>query len=83
METIIVKVDNKKNLSFLLNLLSKLNFVADIQLKTNQQNHRLSNYGSLPIEWAESKPAITDFAEIWKDRGITLSQLRDSAWKRN
>ncbi len=83
METIIIKVNNKKNTSFLINLLSKLNFVADIQHSTNRIIDSPKKLTSPPIDWAESTPDVSDFSGIWKDREITLNQLREKAWKRN
>jgi hypothetical protein len=83
METIIIKVDNKKNTSFLLKLLRRLNFVADIQHNTNPTNDSITKQPSAPIEWAESTPDFSDFTGIWKGREVTLNQLREKAWKRN
>ncbi len=83
METILIKVDNKENMSFLLNLLRKLNFIAEIQQSTISKIGNLSKYASSPIQWAESKPSFSDFSGIWKDRQISLNQLREKAWKRS
>lgn len=42
-----------------------------------------AKYKDLPIIWGEGKPDIMDLAGIWKDKNITLEQLREKAWKRN
>jgi len=39
-------------------------------------------YKDLPITWPENKPNPDDFFGIWKDRNITLEEIREKAWKR-
>ena len=54
---------------------------------TDDYNEHLTKlkekYKDLPITWGDGKPDIQDLAGIWKDKKITLQQLRDKAWKRN
>jgi len=81
METIVIKVDNKKNVTFLIKLLKKLNFVVEV---IDQQNESEGNkVNELAFDDPKSKPAISDFAGLWEDRDITLKKLRERAWKRN
>ncbi len=81
METITIKIEGKENLPFFLNLLRKLNFVCEFELKDEELGHTLT-VNDAPIEWAVKTPDINDFTDIWSGRNITLEELRNRAWKR-
>lgn len=82
METLIVKVEGQENISFLITLLHKFDFVTVVKDKI-EYNSLNSISNKIPIQWAKSKPSISDFAGIWEDRDITISKLREKAWKRS
>lgn len=44
METLIIKVDNKKNLAYLKELLLKFNFVVEIDVDTHSEQNQLTGY---------------------------------------
>ena len=71
MDTITLKVKNKKKLTHLLAFLKDLDFVEVLQNAPN-------------IEEKESESTkANDFFElagIWKDRDITAEELRTQAW---
>ncbi len=84
MQSITIKIDNNQNKDFLIELLSKFNFITEISTNANNSNRKLSNiddYSSFSIP--EGKPEISDFAGIWENSPKTLEQIREKAWKRN
>lgn len=82
METITIKIKDKKNAVFFLDLINKFNFIVDV--KMNKLNFTPSDNNKIaPIDWAESEPSISDFSGIWSGRNITLGEIRNKAWKRN
>jgi accessory colonization factor AcfC len=44
METLIIKVDNKKNLAYLKELLLKFNFVVEIDADPHSEQNQLTGY---------------------------------------
>jgi hypothetical protein len=82
METLIVKVEGKKNASFLIQLLNNFRFVTEVNKENKQNVVDRGVFSDIPITWGTSKPSISDFDELWENRNITLQQLRDKAWKR-
>jgi accessory colonization factor AcfC len=44
METLIIKVDNKKNLAYLKELLLKFNFVVEIDADSHSEKNQLTGY---------------------------------------
>ncbi len=74
METITIRVDNSSNALFLQELLQKFQFVKAIEKE---------RYKMLPIHWATEKPNIEDFTSIVTDRKLSLTEIREKAWKRN
>ena len=81
METLVIKVDKKENVTFLRKLLKKLNFVVEVvEHETDPAKNTVNEF---PVEEPKSKPSIADFAGIWQKRDITLEKLREKAWKRN
>jgi hypothetical protein len=81
METITIKIEGLENVSFIISLLQKFNFVKGI---TVNKKKVLLNTGLevTPIEWADKLPSIDDFAGIWSDRSVTLNDLRTKGWVR-
>ena len=80
MQTITVQIDDK-NVDFFIELLKKLNFNTQIQIANSIKkptNKELASSIRLP----KGKPSINDFAGFWSDNPITLSQIREQAWKR-
>lgn len=82
MDTIIIKIEGRENVSFFVSLLQKFNFIKEI---TVNKKKALQNKGNdeIPIEWAVECPSIDDFAGIWSDQYIALTDLRTKGWKRN
>ena len=82
MDTIIIKIEGRENVSFFVSLLQKFNFIKEI---TVNKKKALQNNGNdeIPIEWAVERPSIDDFTGIWRDRSITLDDIRNKGWKRN
>jgi hypothetical protein len=81
METILLKIDKKENVTFLKKLLKKLNFVVEVV--DQEIDLKKDKVEELPLEEAKSTPSIDDFAGLWKDRDFTLETLREKAWKRS
>ena len=49
----------------------------------NQHITKLKNkYKDLPIVWSNGEPNPNDFFGIWKDKNITIEQIREKAWNR-
>lgn len=71
MDTITLKIKNKKKLNHLLAFLKDLDFVEVLQ--------------NVPVEQNEKEVNKEDFfslAGIWEDRDITADELRAKAWPR-
>jgi hypothetical protein len=77
METIKVRV-KKENVPFLRRLLQELNFVTTIEIESTEAVSQEETHID-PIQWSKSSPSINDFAGIWKDRNISLDELREKA----
>ena len=82
MDTITIKIEGRENVSFFISLLEKFNFIKEI---TVNREKTLSNKGieDAPIEWAVKHPSIDDFTGIWRERSITLNDIRTKGWERN
>lgn len=86
---IVIKVENQNNFDFLIQLLNQFKFISDIQINSNNiiEKSEIENikekYKYLPIRWGDSETKIQEFAGIWKNKNITLKQLREKAWKRD
>jgi hypothetical protein len=87
----ILKLKNKKELSFLTDLLDKLNFEKENIHSKSLSNIILRNQKKINDEKTEkfndirypvNKPDINDFAGIWQDSNITIEEIREKAWKR-
>ncbi len=82
MDTIIIKIEGRENVSFFVSLLQKFNFIKEITVSKNK-TFQNKGIGEAPIEWAKKRPSIDDFAGIWSDQSFTLNDLRAKGWKRN
>ena len=82
MEILTIKVDNRVNALFLRELLQKFQFVKAIETEEKQKTGIKERYKNLPIHWATEKPVIEDFTNI-TERKLSLSEIREKAWKRN
>jgi hypothetical protein len=80
MEIITIKIDGSENVTIIMDMLKKFNFIIELDrtIKPSDEGKK-----TLPVQWATEKPSINDFAGIWEDRNITLDELRNKAWKRN
>ncbi|MBW6481390.1 MAG: hypothetical protein K0B37_18345 [Bacteroidales bacterium] len=74
METIEIKISDRKNLGFLIELLSKFNFVEEIKTKDSS--------AETVIRKKKGKASISDFAGLWEDNPRSLDEIREKAWKR-
>jgi hypothetical protein len=83
METLTIKVDNTVNVDFLRELLSKFSFVKEIESNKKQPLPAKIRYKMLPIRWATTEPKTEDFTSIISDRKLSLTEIREKAWKRN
>lgn len=83
METLTVKVDSRGNVDFLRKLLSKFSFVKAIETNEEKPNGIKEKYKTLPIHWATEKPKVDDFTNIIEGRKLSLTEIREKAWKRN
>ena len=83
METLTIKVDTTVNVDFLKELLSKFSFVKAIESVDDHPLAIEDKYKSLPIHWATAEPKTEDFTTILTDRKLSLTEIRDKAWKRN
>ena len=80
MERLVVEVKNNKNVDFLLELLSKFDFIHRIE---KEKTAKKSKKSSMPVEWCKSKSDIMALAGIWKSKPRTIEEIREKAWKRN
>jgi hypothetical protein len=80
MERLIVEVRNNKNLEFLLELLSKFDFIHKIEKEKPAKKSKKNN---MPIEGCKSNADIMSLAGIWRDKPRTIEEIREKAWKRN
>lgn len=83
METLTIKVDSRRNVDFLRNLLSKFSFVKAIETNDEKPQSIKERYKMLPVRWATAQPKVEDFTSILDDRKISLTEIREKAWKRN
>ncbi len=70
-------------LIFLRELLSKFSFVKAIESGEKQPSAFKNRYKSLPIQWATAEPKTEDFTNIISDRKLSLTEIREKAWKRS
>jgi len=82
MDTITIKIEGNENVSFFVNLLQKFNFIKEIKVNQKKTPPR-KIMEEAPIDWAEKKPSIDDFDGIWRNREITISEIRTKGWTRN
>lgn len=75
MQTIEIKIADKKNTDFIIELLNKFPFVKEIKMKT-QENQKISS------QKRSGKPSVDDFAGLWADNPKSLEQIRKKAWDR-
>jgi hypothetical protein len=70
MQTITIKINDSQNLDFLVELLSKFNFVEEIETKSKSLKKEKE------IDFAFRKPigmpSVDDFAGMWIDNPKTL-----------
>ncbi|HAN79548.1 MAG TPA: hypothetical protein DCQ31_18190 [Bacteroidales bacterium] len=83
METLIITVDNSANALFLQELLQKFQFVKAIETENKHEKNLQERYKLLPVRWASAKPNITDFTCILVNRKLSITEIREKAWKRN
>jgi len=83
METLTIKVDTTANAMFLQELLLKFQFVKAVETGKKQKASLEERYKTLPIHWATEKPSIADFTNIVSDRKLSLTEIREKAWKRS
>ncbi len=96
MQTLTIKINNESRTAFLIDLLKQFDFVSEIKLPTISKKRQKANehsslhlselkekYKHLPIVWGEGNADIADFVGIWKDKDISIEQIREKAWKRN
>jgi hypothetical protein len=80
MEILRIKVSDKRNVSFLRQLLQKLKFVTEVEVERSGEEEIVTKKEDIPVQWSKSMPSIKDFAGLWKGRDITLEHLRSKAW---
>ncbi|MEI8045737.1 MAG: hypothetical protein WCI92_00050 [Bacteroidota bacterium] len=83
MKTLTIKVDNTVNVNFLRELLSKFSFVKEIESNEKQPLPAKTRHKMMPIRWATAEPKTEDFTSIISDRKLSLTEIREKAWKRN
>ncbi len=73
MPEITIKYKNLKTLQALMDIAKYFDFTITTPAK------RTGKKNALPIDFAE-KPDVTALSGIWKDREISLEELRQKAW---
>jgi hypothetical protein len=76
MPEIIIKYKSSKTLRLLEDLSRHLGFLIESPASKKTTTHTTK---TIPIDFA-TDPDVTVLAGIWKDREITLEQLRKKAW---
>ncbi|MDO8965711.1 hypothetical protein [Algoriphagus sp.] len=68
METLIVKVDNKKNQAYLKELLLKLNFVVEVNTESFSEQNQLSGYPNVAgkLHTYSDANKLKEEETIWK-----------------
>ena len=80
MQTLTIKIKDKKDVDFLIELLSKFAFVEEIKTAPRQIQSEEDYITSFRLP--KGKPSIDDFKGLWQDNPKTLEQIREKAWKR-
>ena len=70
METITIQLKDSKKATLLIEILNSIDFVSNIKLENNPKIKKLKN-----------KSNIKELKGIWKDRDISLSSIRKTAWR--
>ncbi len=78
MPEVIIKYKNAKVLDVLKDIAKYFDFVV-LQPKSKKSTGEAKKTDSPPIVFAK-EPDITALAGIWKDKNISLNDLRKNAW---
>ena len=78
MPEVVIKYKNAKA-RMALNDFAKYFDFAIQKTKSKKEVGNINKVDSLPIVFADN-PDVTALAGIWKDRDISLSELREKAW---
>ena len=78
MPEIIIKYKNEKALDALKDFAKAFDFIL-VKPKIKKKGNPHRDTDSLPIIFAQ-KPNVTALAGIWKDKDISLGDLREKAW---
>ncbi len=78
MPEVIIKYKSPKTLLALLDIAKYFDFTVKPK-KQVKQTIKSTEKRSLPIVFSET-PDIEALAGIWKDKNVTLSELREKAW---
>ena len=79
MEKITISVDNKNHAKLLVGFLNSIRYIKQVSLGTYKTTATEENK-DLPITPAKNGADFMALAGIWKDRDITLEDLRKNAW---
>ncbi len=81
MTKIVVEVNNKTNMSFLVGLLKKFSFVESIKKEEESGNILIAPNGKqMRVSIPERGADFSKLTGIWEKREITLTTLRKTAW---
>lgn len=72
MEQVTILIPNRDKAQLFIELLHSLDFIADIQLISEETNGR--------HEKAEASADFFSIAGLWSDRDITVESIRKQAW---
>lgn len=78
MPEVIIKYKSARALKALQDLTKLFDMVIEKPV-TNNLLQSIEQYPDLPITFSKN-PDVTALAGIWKDRDITLEELRKEAW---
>ena len=76
MQTIRVKISDKSNTEFVIELLKKFPFVKEIITMDKPE-------GAEQFFSREETPSVDDFAGLWSDNPRSLEEIRAKTWKRD
>lgn len=79
MQEVTFKFKNSKTMKALMDFAKKFDVVVEKKVPIHKTKGPKSNQDQLPITHAKH-PDVTALAGIWKDREISLDDLRKDAW---
>ncbi len=69
MEQVVIRIKNKSSKELFLNFIKHLDFISVVDSNKIEKNH-------------DKKVNFSELCGIWKDRNISIEEIREKAWSR-